>query len=156
MNEELFRSFNQQGHGNKSTFAYRSSSSTRVSHVICCVNRSHWSVSFLQHENMTKYIHKEKKKGTRQRINVLIDQNGSPGLLFGVGGREGVETSVTAIKKFSLKCHNLRVTLRCWSRRVSLHIYLVANELCFSSSGTSSVQISTYCPRSQEIVLTRG
>ena len=97
MNKKLFRSFDQQGHGNKSTFAYRSSSSTRVSHAICCVNRSHWSVSFSQHKNMTKYIHKGKKKGTRQRINVLIDQNGSPGLLFGVGGREGEETSVTAI-----------------------------------------------------------
>ena len=55
MNEKLFRSFDQQGHGNKSTFAYRSSSSTRVSHAICCLNRSHWSVSFSQHENMTMH-----------------------------------------------------------------------------------------------------
>ena len=52
---EVISFLDQQGHGDKSTFAYRSSSSTRVSHAICCLNRSHWSVSFSQHENMTMH-----------------------------------------------------------------------------------------------------
>ena len=49
-------------------------------------------------------------------------------------------------------CRHVRMKLYIY---IYIHTYLVAIKLCFSPSGIS-VQISTYCLRSQEIALARG